>query len=243
MEIHGPHVEQNHASLKAIVEDDVTRSLEQNIIEVMRRTGLLLQKRQAFKYKWEVEGANELKKMDLFRRVHLSRPRTVLSQLAYNFWVKEYNQHSSYNVQEVIQEGIPGAIVIHTSNSNSGYFIPDHMTGGNGKNVPASRSGRCSVDAAISLPSVFPAEKTRSVSKIFILGIYSAWNCPRLRLRMQQISLHLSLNTSMTVPPTTLLPIYHLPSQLNWCRTLLTVPFVPLQPPRTHLPLRQSQER
>ena len=51
MEIHGPHVEQNHASLKAIVEDDVTRSLEQNIVEVMRRTGLLLQKRQALKYK------------------------------------------------------------------------------------------------------------------------------------------------------------------------------------------------
>lgn len=139
MEIHGPHVEQNHASLKAIVEDDVTRSLEQNIIEVMRRTGLLLQKRQAFKYKWEVEGANELKKMDLFRRVHLSRPRTVLSQLAYNFWVKEYNQHSSYNVQEVIQEGIPGAIVIHTSNSNSGYFIPDHMTGGEREECPCEQ--------------------------------------------------------------------------------------------------------
>ena len=44
IEIHGPHVEQNHSSLKAIVEDDVNRSLEQNIVKVMGSTGLLLQK-------------------------------------------------------------------------------------------------------------------------------------------------------------------------------------------------------
>ena len=72
MEIHGPHVEQNHSSLKAIVEDDVNRSLEQNIVEVMGRTDLLLQKRQALKYKWEVEAANELKKMDVIRCGYLT---------------------------------------------------------------------------------------------------------------------------------------------------------------------------
>ena len=98
MEIHGPHVEQNHASLRAVVEDDVTRSLEQNIVEVMRRTGLLLQKRQALKYKWEVEAANELKMLDVFTRGHLTPARNTLSQLPYNYWVKEYNARSSYNV-------------------------------------------------------------------------------------------------------------------------------------------------
>ena len=98
MEIHGPHVEQNHASLRAVVEDDVTRSLEQNIVEVIRRTGLLLQKRQALKYKWEVEVANELKMFDVFRRGHLTPARNALSQLPYNYWVKEYNARSSYNV-------------------------------------------------------------------------------------------------------------------------------------------------
>ena len=51
MDIHGPHVEQNHASLKAIVGDDKTRSLEQNITHVMDRTCLLFKKGQSHKYK------------------------------------------------------------------------------------------------------------------------------------------------------------------------------------------------
>ena len=136
MEIHGPHVEQNHASLKAIVEDDVTRSLEQNIVDVMRRTGLLLQKRQSLKYKWEVEAANELKMMDVIRRGHLTQPRSELSQLPYNYWVKQYDDHSSYNVENVVTDGVHGALVIHTSNSNNGYFIPDNMVGGEGEECP-----------------------------------------------------------------------------------------------------------
>ena len=146
MEIHGPHVEQNHASLKAIVEDDVNRSLEQNIIEVMRRTGLLLQKRQALKYKWEVEAANELKKMDVIRRGHLTNARSALSQLPYNFWVKEYDDYSSYNVANETRDGISGAVMIHTSNSNTGYFIPDVMVGGEGEECPCEEewSMQCS---------------------------------------------------------------------------------------------------
>ena len=51
MDIHGPHVEQNHASLKAIVGDDKMRSLEQNITHVMGKTCLLFKKGQSHKYK------------------------------------------------------------------------------------------------------------------------------------------------------------------------------------------------
>ena len=102
----------------------VNKSREQNIVEVMGRTGLLLQKRQALKYKWELEAANKLKKMDVIRRGYLTQARSALSQLPYNYWVKQYDDHSSYNVKNEIQDGVHGAVVTHTSKSNSGYFIP-----------------------------------------------------------------------------------------------------------------------
>lgn len=125
MNIEGPHVEQNHASLKAIAGDDKSRSLEQNIVDVMDRTCLLLQKRQSLKYKWSVEAANDLRKMDAIRRAHLNRPRNELSQRPYKFWVQQYDMYTSYTVEDCVQDGVPGARVRHTSNSNDGYFIPD----------------------------------------------------------------------------------------------------------------------
>ena len=148
MHIHGPHVEQNHASLKAIVEDDKTRSLEQNIIQVMRRTGLLLQKRQSLKYKWQVEGANALQKMDVIRRGHLTKPRNELSQRPYHFWVEQYELYPSYMVEDAVRDGVNGAIIKHTSQSNEGYFIPDVTIGGEGEECPcahewASTCGCC----------------------------------------------------------------------------------------------------
>ena len=81
----------------------------------MGRTGLLLQKKQALKYKWEVEAANELKKIDVIRRGYLTQAMSALSQLPYNYWVKQYDDHSSYNVKNEIQDGVHGAVVTHTS--------------------------------------------------------------------------------------------------------------------------------
>ena len=80
MNIYGLSVEQNHASLQMIVGDDKMRSLDQNIVDVMKRTGLMFQKKQNEKYKWSVEAANDLTKMDDVRRSHLMEPRNKLSK-------------------------------------------------------------------------------------------------------------------------------------------------------------------
>ena len=133
MNIHGQHVEQNHASLKAIIADDPTRTLEHNIVQVMNRTGLLLQKIQALNYKWQVEGANALKNIDVIRRGHLAQPRNKLSQRPYNYWVVQYDLHPLYAVHDLVQDGVTGTTVIHTRNFNEGYFIKDKAIGVEGE--------------------------------------------------------------------------------------------------------------
>ena len=95
-----------------------------------------LTKEQSHKYKWSVEAANDLKKMAVIRRGHLAQPRTELSKQPYTFWVKQYDMHTSYNVKDEVRNGVPGALVIHTSNSNDGYFIPDTVEGGKGEECP-----------------------------------------------------------------------------------------------------------
>eukprot|EP00957_Ditylum_brightwellii_P073077 5553287-Ditylum_brightwellii.AAC.1 len=93
-------------------------------------------KRQALKYKWEVEAAKEPKKMDVIRCGYLTQTRSALSQLPYNYWVKQYDDHSSYNVKNEIRDDVCGAVVTHTSKSNSGYFILDVTVGSLGEECP-----------------------------------------------------------------------------------------------------------
>ena len=59
--------EQNHWSLKATAGDDATRPLEQNIVDVMERSDLVLQKKQKAKDKWATEAENYLSKIQDWR--------------------------------------------------------------------------------------------------------------------------------------------------------------------------------
>lgn len=51
------YAEQNHSSLRAIASDDPTRTIEDNITDVMQRTELVFQNRQRLKDKWATEAA------------------------------------------------------------------------------------------------------------------------------------------------------------------------------------------
>mmetsp|Transcript_8058 Transcript_8058/g.13712 ORF Transcript_8058/g.13712 Transcript_8058/m.13712 type:complete len:688 (-) Transcript_8058:40-2103(-) len=56
----GPYAEQNHSSLVALVKDDKNRTLEVNIRDVMRRTELIVQKKQQANFKHQAEAHNDL---------------------------------------------------------------------------------------------------------------------------------------------------------------------------------------
>jgi hypothetical protein len=136
MNICGPYAEQNHSSLKASG-DRKDRSLEENIRDTIRRTSLIIQKKQQLAYKWRAEAHNELLRiLDGKRQDDLKEPRQVLCRVMYKFFEKEYDLRTSYNVEDVIVEGQHGARVRHTSNSNEGYFIPDAGMNGVGEVCP-----------------------------------------------------------------------------------------------------------
>ena len=117
--------ESNHASLAAIAPDDPTRTLEQNIVDVMERTSLLFQKRKVSKAKWASTATSAIKAMSGARASHLSEPRKVLDQRPYKEFLRQYDCYMQYNCLDEVRGNVQGCVVSHTSSPEDGYFIPD----------------------------------------------------------------------------------------------------------------------
>eukprot|EP00985_Skeletonema_marinoi_P029875 scaffold29448_cov65-Skeletonema_marinoi.AAC.2 len=149
----GPYVEQNHASLVAIAGDDKRRTLEDNIVDVISRTKLILQKHQDFDYKWQAEAQLDLQRMDASRRGDLEQARLRLCKNQYEFFVTEYDSRYSYNCNDEIVGGHEGTRVRHSSNSNEGYFIPDAGINGVGRFVHVRQNKVMHVVAVTFVPS------------------------------------------------------------------------------------------
>ena len=132
------YAEQNHSSIAAIAGDNNTRTIEKNICDVMERTGLIFDKRQVSKYKYAVDYASDMDKLDATRRRHLESPRQSLDSKPYFLFLQQYNLYTSYNVRNEVRGEVAGALVCHTSNSNDGYFIPDDEVLGKGEECPCS---------------------------------------------------------------------------------------------------------
>ena len=110
--------------MKAIAGDDPTRFIEQNIIDVMHRTGGRFDKLQELKDRYSVAVANDLEAIPSKRkRGHLTRPRNELNCVPYQLFWEQYERYANYNVRASTQENTEGRLVCHTSGSNSGYFI------------------------------------------------------------------------------------------------------------------------
>ena len=78
------------------------------------------------KDRWATEAASDLRSIeDPVKRSHLTQARKELDRIPYQWFCKEYDLHREYNIIREVNDGINGARVIHTSNSNAGYFIPD----------------------------------------------------------------------------------------------------------------------
>ena len=116
--------ESNHASLVALAPDDPSRTLEQNIIDVMERTKLLFEQRVLSKAQYASATA-EINAMSGKQASHLSEPRQKLDQLPYQEFKKQYECYMQYNCRDVVQDNVSGCIVSHTSSPGDGYFIPD----------------------------------------------------------------------------------------------------------------------
>ena len=119
--------ESNHASLVAIAPDKPNRTLEENIVDVMARTGLLFQKRMTTKAQHAASAAAAIKSMSGPRASHLSDPRTKLDVVPFQQFEKEYDLYMQYNCSDENRDGVTGCYVSHTSQDGSGdgYFIPD----------------------------------------------------------------------------------------------------------------------
>ena len=82
--------ESNHASLVALAPDDPSRTLEQNIIDVMERTKLLFEQRVLSKAQYASTATAEINAMSGKQASHLSVPRQNLDQLPYQAFKKQY---------------------------------------------------------------------------------------------------------------------------------------------------------
>ena len=81
------YAEQNHSSLRAIAGDDPKRSIENNITDVMQRTGLLFEQRQVMKDMWASRVSSDLESIvNSTERSHLSRPRKELDRRPFGFF-------------------------------------------------------------------------------------------------------------------------------------------------------------
>ena len=116
--------------MKAIAGDDPTRSIEQNIIDLMHRTAGRFDQLQELKDRYSVAVANDIEAIPRKRkREHLIRPRTELDRLPFQLISEQYERYENYNVRASTQENTEGRLVCHTSGSNSGYFIPNGEDG------------------------------------------------------------------------------------------------------------------
>jgi hypothetical protein len=134
---YGPKAEQNHSSLKAIAGGDKSRSLEQNIIDVIKRTSPIFKKKQQFNYKVYADTERDISLItNDKRRSDVAPALRFLEKHSYEAWIKRYDCRIAYNVVDKERNGVKGSLVRHTSRSNDGYFIPDAGKNGIGEICP-----------------------------------------------------------------------------------------------------------
>ena len=97
------YAEQNHASLKAIAGDDPCRSLEQNIVDVMHRTGNRFNELQVEKDNWAVNCQSDIDLLSGKRKQHLTEPRKILDSHPYSLFVEQYDLYPRYNVSQEVR--------------------------------------------------------------------------------------------------------------------------------------------
>lgn len=113
--------EQNHSSIAARIPDRRSRSLEQFIVEVIKRTNDIYNERQEALHKYEAATQGAITAMSARDRHFLAEGRRQLHRSPYQRYSEQCALHSSYNVSEVPN----GLKVSHTSSQVNFYLILD----------------------------------------------------------------------------------------------------------------------
>lgn len=115
------YVEQNHSSLAQRVPDNAKKSVVQFIVDIIGRSGDVLDERQGEWMKWDASSASAIQKMDRMDRPHLREAREQLHQKPYlRFW-EQYKLRTSYNVSDAPN----GVNISHTGSPDKVRFLED----------------------------------------------------------------------------------------------------------------------
>ena len=115
------YAEQNHSSLAQRVPDNSTRTVEEHIVEVMQRTGDVLDQRQEDLVNWDAAYATDVSKMTRRDRDNLSEARKKLNRVPFLRFQKNYQRYTSYNCKDVGDT----CHISHTSNPDKVYILVD----------------------------------------------------------------------------------------------------------------------
>ena len=106
--------------------DNANRTLKQNIVDIIHRTGGWFNFLQNSKDIWVTSAAEDIKDLtDAGRRGHLTLPRQLLDSWPYLLFTTWYEKLAQYIVFVKTKDGVGGILVQHTSNSNDSYLIPN----------------------------------------------------------------------------------------------------------------------
>lgn len=118
------YAEQNHASIARVAPDNHNRTLEQNIVDIMKRDEMLFSSRQKEKFLWYSLEAAHINNMTPERAKYLTDARKHLEEIPYKFFETQFQLSYSYIVRSDNRNGLDGYTLHHTSlPSGDGRFI------------------------------------------------------------------------------------------------------------------------
>ncbi len=120
------YAEQNHASIKAMAPDDAKRTVEQNVVDIMRRDKTRTEDNQKLKFLWYTEEADNLSRMIQQRAAHLSEARSQLDRRSYGIFEEQYDHSLQFSTHSEVRDGVAGCVVRHVNSADSdARFIPN----------------------------------------------------------------------------------------------------------------------
>lgn len=170
------YAEQNHSSIKAMAPDDANRTVEQNIVDIMRRDKTLIEDRQRAKNLWYCHVEADLNQLTTEKSDQLSLARTRMDKKPYNIFAEEFDHALQYSVKDEVRDGVPGCVVRHVNSKESdGRFIAD---GEKCKQCKESKAMMfCRHDIGKCLHKRLPVFDPDSANKVHLFYVF----IPRMR--------------------------------------------------------------